>query len=447
MNSVSGNIVSEGRRAVIRSLTALTVIALAATHPVGAQVRSVTLGEAIELSTRVQPRVVQAEGQVRSAEARIRTAKGAFLPNLNLNASGQDFFSENQRIDPTTGQVVNSGSTSRSLTGSVSSSIELWDGTRRSSELKSARANQSATEASLLDATFQQVLTTTNTFLDALSALQLMRVREASVVRAEEQLKTSIAKLRAGSATRSDSLRSLVGVGNAQLQLVSARASLATSEANLGRLIGESDRVSAEDDSAFYRVLPAVDTLALRAEALARSPSVQAAEAALRASQASLSTSKAAYWPTLTLSGNQSLNGTRSNDFNMLNQRSLSLGFSWQLFNRFTREQNITTQQINVDVAQSNMEEARRAVLADLTARLADLDAARLRIEITQRSVDASLEDLRVQQERYRLGVSTILDVLLTTESLTQAEVDAVNARFDYLRARAAISALIGRTL
>jgi outer membrane protein TolC len=132
LNSVSGNIVSEGRRAVIRSLTALTVIALAATHPVGAQVRSVTLGEAIELSTRVQPRVVQAEGQVRSAEARIRTAKGAFLPNLNLNASGQDFFSENQRIDPTTGQVVNSGSTSRSLTGSVSSSIELWDGTRRS---------------------------------------------------------------------------------------------------------------------------------------------------------------------------------------------------------------------------------------------------------------------------------------------------------------------------
>ena len=438
---------SEGRQAVIRTVTALAAVVLVATNPAGAQVGSVTLREAIERSTRVQPRVVQAEGQVRSADARIRTAKGAYLPNLNLNASGQDFFSENQRIDPTTGQVVNSGSTSRSLTGSVSSSIEIWDGMRRSAELKSARANQSATEASLLDATFQQIETTTNTFFDALSALQLLRVREASVLRAEEQLKTSIAKLRAGSATRSDSLRSLVGVGNAQLQLVSAQATLATSEANLGRLIGESERVSAVDDSAFYHMLPAVDSEALRAEALARSPSVQAAEAGLRASQASLSTSKAAYWPTLTLSGNQSLNGTRSNDFIMLNQRSLSLGFTWQLFNRFSREQSITVQQINVDVAQSNLDEARRAVLANLTARLADLEAARLRIEITQRSVDASREDLRVQQERYRLGVSTILDVLLTTESLTQAEVDAVNARFDYLRARAAISAIIGRTL
>jgi len=422
---------------------ALALLALAA--PAAAQVRSVSLPEAIERSTQVQPRVVQAQGQVRNAEARIKSAKGAFLPNLNLNASGQDFYSENTRIDPNTGLPVSG--TSRSVQASVSSSMELWDGMRRSGELRSARANQSASEASLLDATFQQILTTTNTYFDALSAQQLVRVREASVLRAEEQLKTSIAKLRAGSATRSDSLRSLVGVGNAQLQLVSAQASLATAEANLGRLIGETERVSAEDDSSFYRVLPVLDTLALRAEAMGQSPQVQSAEAALRAGQASLSTAKAAYWPTLTLSGNQSLNATRSNNFDMLNQRSLSLGFSWQLFNRFSREQNISTQQVAVEIAQSNLDEARRTVVANLTARLADLEAARLRIEITQRSVEASREDLRVQQERYRLGVSTILDVLLTTESLTQAEVDAVNARFDYLRARAAIEAIIGRTL
>ena len=31
-------------------------------------------------------------------------------------------------------------------------------------------------------------------------------------------------------------------------------------------------------------------------------------------------------------------------------------------------------------------------------------------------------EDLRVQQERYRLGASTILDLLTSQESLVQAE-------------------------
>ena len=102
---------------------------------------------------------------------------------------------------------------------------------------------------------------------------------------------------------------------------------------------------------------------------------------------------------------------------------------------------------MNADIARANFEEARRAVQANLTQRTAELEAARLRIEISPRSLEAAREDLRVQQERYRLGVSTILDVLTTTEALTQAEVDLVNARFDYLRAKAAIEAIIGRSL
>ncbi|MFQ6047102.1 MAG: TolC family protein, partial [Gemmatimonadales bacterium] len=59
----------------------------------------------------------------------------------------------------------------------------------------------------------------------------------------------------------------------------------------------------------------------------------------------------------------------------------------------------------------------------------------------------AALEDLRVQQERYRLGVATLLDVLTTQVNLDQAEVDIVQARFDYLTAKAQIEALIGREL
>jgi outer membrane protein TolC len=98
-------------------------------------------------------------------------------------------------------------------------------------------------------------------------------------------------------------------------------------------------------------------------------------------------------------------------------------------------------------VAEASASEARRAVQADLAMRLAELDAAKTRIEITRTSVVAAREDLRVQQERYRLGASTIVDLLTSQEALNQAEVDVVNARFDYLRSKAQLEALIGRTL
>ena len=433
-------------RSRTRQIIGPALLGLLLAMPAMAQTQSVTLGEAVARSNRVQPRVVQAEGTLRNADMRVKTAKGSFLPNLTANGSGSSSYNEVARAN-TSGDLQPPGSIGN-LNASLSSTLEIWDGFRRSNDLKSARANNDAAEAGLRDASFQQALTTTNQFFDALAARKLVEVRQASLRRAEEQHKISVAKLQAGAATRSDSLRSFVGVGTAQLQLVNQMSTLATAEANLGRLIGESGRVEATDDSAFYRLLATVDTAALRAEALSASPTVISSEANVRAADASYKSAKSPYWPSLNLTANGSLAGnSERNNYAMLSNRSISLGVQWQLFNRFTREQNLETQAVNADIARANYDEARRAVQANITQRTTELEAARLRIEITQRSLEAAREDLRVQQERYRLGVSTILDVLTTTEALTQAEVDQVNSRFDYLRAKAAIEAIIGRSL
>jgi outer membrane protein len=415
---------------------------------VAAQERSVTLGEAIRLSVQVQPDVVRAASAVRTAGAQKRNAWGAFLPSVSANSSGSDFFSEGEnRVDPVTGLVTSGNTTNRSINTSLSASVDLFTGFRRGAELSAARANVNAADASLINAQFQQALTTTNQFLDALAAAQLLKVRQASVRRAEEQLKTSIAKLRAGSATRSDSLRSLVTLGNTQLDLITTQTDLATAETNLARLIGESGRVHASDDSSFYVVLPALDTQALRSEAQSKSPQVQSAASSATAARASVRASRSAYWPTLALSANTGWSGNRATDYQLLNQRQVSLAFRWSLFDRFDRELAITQREADLDVAEATATDATRAVEASLQQRLAELDAAKTRIQITQTSVAAATEDLRVQQERYRLGASTIVDVLTSQEALNQAEVDVVNARFDYLRAKAQLEALIGRKL
>jgi outer membrane protein TolC len=86
-------------------------------------------------------------------------------------------------------------------------------------------------------------------------------------------------------------------------------------------------------------------------------------------------------------------------------------------------------------------------VQANLTQYLASLASAEQSLTIAQASVAAATEGLRVQQERYGLGMATIVDVLTSQISLDQAEVDVVRARFDFLVAKAQIEALIGREL
>ena len=325
--------------------------------------------------------------------------------------------------------------------------MDLFTGFRRGAESRAARANQSAAEASLVDARFQQALTTTNQFLDALAAQQLVRVRETSVRRAEEQLKTAVAKLRAGSATRSDSLRSLVTLGSARLELIRAGTDLATAEAGLARLIGETGRVRATDDSAFYRVM----TVARHGRAPGRGgveeppdPERQRQRRCRPSGPQGVALGLLAHSVPVRQHG---LERQPYNDYDLFNQRQLNLGLRWNLFDGFDRELAIAQRSASADVADATAADEQRAVGAELTARLAELEAAGTQIEITQTSVVAATEDLRVQQERYRLGASTIVDVLTSQEALNQAEVDVVVARFDYLRAKAQLEALIGRTL
>jgi outer membrane protein TolC len=242
-------------------------------------------------------------------------------------------------------------------------------------------------------------------------------------------------------------LRSVVTLGNAQLQLINQRSALATAEANLGRLVGADQPVGAVDDSTLYTMLPVLDSAALRQEALANSPSVKAAEASAVAARAAVQVSKGGYYPTLSLSGSASMNGSSRNSYSFLNSRQLNLGLNWPIFNRFQREQGIVNSLTALENTEAQEADSRRSVLSNLSAAIAALEAARLTITITQTSVLAAEEDLRIQQERYRLGAATIVDILTSQEALNQAEVDAVTARFDYVRARASISALIGRTL
>lgn len=443
--------------AVVRrtaSLLALAALALpgwaAAQTPdsaARAALPTVTLEEAIRRSERVQPGVVAAMNAVENTDARVRTARGAYLPSLRANGSGGPSFSAGpSRVDPTTGQVISGDRTNTSLNMGLSASIDLFTGFRRGAESRAARASNLAAEASLVDARYLQAYLTTEQFFTALSAEDLVTVREASLRRAEEQLKVSIARLQAGSATRSDSLRSTVQLGNARLQLIQARAALAAAEAQLARLVGETGRVRAADDSAFYTMV-AVDTAAVRAEAVALSPQVRAAEASAAAADAQAAVARSGYWPTASLTANTGWNGSNSSDYDLFNNRSLSLGVSWNLFDRFEREQSVTVQDNARVLAEAQADDARREVGAAVIAQLAQLAAAAEAIEIAQISLSAAQEDLRVQQERYRLGASTIVDVLTSQEALTQAEVDAVTTRFDYLAAKAQLEALIGRQL
>jgi outer membrane protein len=419
------------------------VSALAATGMTAQQAHlEITLAEAVRRSLDVQPAMVQARGDVTNAGWQKRVAAGAFVPTVMFNSSA---FRQNT-ASFVNGFLVSPG-TYQYNTG-LSASLDLFTGFRRVSNYRNADATEDAADAAFVNQRYQVTAATAQLFFTAIANEELVRVAQAQLDRAKEEVQIAVNKFAAGAATRSDTLTATVDLGNARLALLQAQANLATAQANLGRQVGVDGTVRASPDSQ----LPALpDTTGLRPAALQQSPAVVQATAQERAAAAATWTNRSQYLPTLTASYSTSSQGIREpwNGFDEGNRNlnQFRIGLSWTLFNGFQREQTIAGSLVKLDVAKAQTLDTRRQLGAQLTQYLAALFTAYAQIGITGANVAAATEALRVTQERYKLGAGTLLDLLTAEANMTQAQVNQVQARFNYLIARAQVEALVGRPL
>src|SRR5256886_1347464 len=117
----------------------------------------VSLAEAVRRALDVQPSIVQARGDVRTAGADQRSAAGAFLPTIT--ASGSANLASPSRYNAATGQIVTVPSNT-SYSGSLGLSLDLFDGFQRLANKRAAAATEDAADAGLINQRYQVTATT-----------------------------------------------------------------------------------------------------------------------------------------------------------------------------------------------------------------------------------------------------------------------------------------------
>ncbi|MFL5573326.1 MAG: TolC family protein, partial [Gemmatimonadaceae bacterium] len=191
------------------------------------------------------------------------------------------------------------------------------------------------------------------------------------------------------------------------------------------------------------------DSAELAALAL-HGPAVQQAQASVDAAEESRKAAKGTYLPSLNAS--YSRNGSGTDAFGLgdrpysYNGR-LSFSLSYPIFNNFAREEQLVRAKVAETNAQVALRDAQLGAQETLTQNIGALRAASQRVAIQVASVAAAQEDVRVQQQRYNIGASTLLDLITSQAALATAEQALIQARYDYRIARAQLEALIGRDL
>jgi outer membrane protein TolC len=414
----------------------------------------VTLDDALRLSRIASPSVVQAQGSIRTAELASRTAKVSLFPQLTVNPQASLNLSNGpSRIDPTTNQLIPGGnSTLPRYTFGASATWLIFDGFQRNYTIKARRAGEVQANASLVTAQFAADFNVTSAFFAALAQRQQVAVAQSNVDATQAQLRLASAKLHAGSGVISDSLTALNTYLQARLQLLQAQSNLVVDETNLGHLVGTAGQVKAIDDSAYYHVQPTIDTATVRQEVMSTAPVIISLQAALESSEQVLRASKAAYLPTLSLQGGQSWTGyyadrPQSTPPGLQVLRSLTATLSFSPWTNFQRETQIENNKIQVANAEASLLDARNSIAAQINQAYAALATAQETVAVSDASVAAGTEALRVVTQRYQLGVATITDVLLAQNALVTAQSGQLSARYSYLLAKAQIDQIAGRRL
>ena len=443
---VAGGAVMASMAAALLVLAALPAVGHA--QAVDSTARPISLAEALATARSEAPQAIAARGQVRTSKAAVRSAQAAFLPNLSVSVGATRQSDVNRTRINDQGQLVTLPSTPWSYNTGLGANLTLFDGGSRWFELHGARAAVGAAAANEVAQRYAVELNVKQQYYAVLAARESEVAARAQLEQAEQQRRTALVKVRAGNATKSDSLRSEIQVNDARLAVLDAQNAIQSADASLTRAIGSSTTVTAAGQEPESAGTSALDDATL-APLAAQGPAVLQARAERDAVRSAKNGSWSAYLPTVSASWNRSGSGSGAdlafgaNDLDYAGTFRLAL--TLPLFDRLGREEQVVRADVALDNAEAALRDAELAARESLTRSLGALRTAEQRVQAQSASVAAAEEDLRVQQRRYSVGTATLVDVLTSQTQLQQARQALIQARYDQRIARAQLAALIGR--
>jgi outer membrane protein len=193
-----------------------------------------------------------------------------------------------------------------------------------------------------------------------------------------------------------------------------------------------------------------LDDAAIIAAAVRGNPAVLEAAAAVDAAEEDADAARGDWWPRLSASLvlNRGISVGSYDALTELNpeNRTVSFGLSASIpiFDRFQRSQQTAAANAAADDARHDRRATALRVEREVREALIDLRNAHRAVLLAELAADLSVERLELQQELFALGSVQFTDLQRVIEDAAAQERRAVNARYDFERARVTLEERVG---
>ena len=397
-----------------------------------------SLDACIEIALAHNPVHEGARHGVNSREASVGVAQAPYYPEVSLSSG----YSRWQRRAYLPDALSQQGSSTKigpthDWMGGITARYTLYDGGRRTAELRRAVALKTAADEELIRVRRDLVYEVQSSFYQLAAATQIYNVAAENLARAETHLDLARRRKEAGAVAGADVVRSEVEVAEARMALTQAGGLRRTLRGRLNVAMGLPVASEFEIDAGLQEIygplLP--DASKIIEDAMQASPEIKAALNHVSARQSGVAAARSAYHPRFYAEAGYNFHEP---DFPPSDREwSVGVGASWTVFSGFARKH-----EINRAKAELSRQEAEvRLQILQLEQEVWSAHTRVLemweRIQTCENQVLKALESLRIVRARYEVGVATINDLLDTQTVLARAETNLAEARWNYRIAEA----------
>jgi len=413
-----------------------------------AELRAVSLPEALTQALKTNPEILTARKEIARTLGLILEVQAKAMPRVSLGAG----FNDNAKAF----LADRPGAIGETEAWSLSARVTqlLYSGGQVRSAVEIARLTRNSSWFQLVETINSVVARIKQQYFNIILTRELIKVQEESVSLLEQELKDQKNRFEAGTVPQFNVLRAEVELSNARPGLIAARNNFRIAQLQLARTLGIDPPVGVMgvDEPVFELTTPMeegewklgmVEALAM---AKLRRPLLKEQRQAILIASKTVRAEQGGYLPTVQATGGYEI---RSSSTDSSWQESLEGWFAgvegnWNIFDGLETAGKVSQARANLAKAKIGYEDAVRQVEIEVQEGYSQLQEARELIESQSKTVEQAREALRLSQARFSAGAGTQLEVFDARVALNNAQVTALQAKFEFIVAVAELERITG---
>jgi outer membrane protein len=399
-----------------------------------AEPAALTLPEAVKIALEKNPLRKVALADTKLASADIREARSAFLPRLTFFETatrGNDpvyvFGSElrQQRFTSAdfalnklnTPTPFGNFSTRFGGTWNLFDSFANWHGMNRAKQMNDAAGHQ-------LGRTEQEIVyRVVDAYYGVLLAAKQLEVAEQAAKTSQSIMDRSQARFDSGLVVESDLLTAKVRMAARQQERIRARNNLDLARAQLSTAMGVPvDSVFQPSEALGERMLPVPVLEEVEKQALTLRPDLKRIHAEEAAQQQSVAIAKSAFGPRVNAFAGWEMDNPTFVAGGGGNNWLGGVEVQFDLFQGGAKRAELSRERALEEKVTAMKQVATDGIRLEVRRAYYNLDSARQEVEVTRTAIAQAQESLRINQDRYEGGLTTITDLLGAEEATRRSQ-------------------------